>query len=66
MIRSERNVHIGCHVTKEVRDALEQIRRSRRMTMSAFIAEAIREKLEAEQQLAEALAAVRAKGRSAA
>lgn len=44
MIRSERNVLVGCHVTREIKDGLEQLRRQGK-SMSEFMAKAIEEKL---------------------
>jgi len=44
MIRSNRNVLVGCHVTREVKDELERLRRQGR-SMSEFMAKAIEEKL---------------------
>jgi len=44
MIRSDRNIPVGCHVTKEIRDALRQLQ-AQGASMSKFIASAIEEKL---------------------
>jgi hypothetical protein len=46
MIMSDRDVAIGAHVTPEVKLALQAEARRRNMSMSAFIYEAIKEKLE--------------------
>ena len=48
MILSERGIPIGAHVTQEVKEALREASSKTNKSMSAFIFEAIQEKLERE------------------
>lgn len=43
---NDRNIFVGAHVTSAVKYTLRRLVLERRMSMSAFIADAIREKLE--------------------
>ena len=48
MITSDRDVYVAGHVTQPVKDGLLQWKKKNDRSMSAFIAEAIEEKLRAE------------------
>lgn len=56
MIRSERNIPVGCHVTKEIRDALRELQQAGE-SMSKFIATAIEEKLKRDEGFEQSAAA---------